>query len=184
MEREAKAKVVASVWGAKFVIFLAVLAVLPQSIWEKRLNSTVSSVGRGEGACLHWELNQLWPYKDMLFVRQWSDAGPAERVRCCLLYIAESKKQGSKRFNCITKKSHLAYLVTLCTAMCITNVWKRGSITRKWVSSKQLGRCFHLTVNHIWPILSKSDDISIVILFAAPHSPGPHIYYILCAVFS
>ena len=39
MEREAKAKVVASVWGAKFVQFLAALAVLPLSIWKKRLNS-------------------------------------------------------------------------------------------------------------------------------------------------
>ena len=40
METEAKAKVVASVWGAKFVQFLAVLAVLLRSIWKKRLNST------------------------------------------------------------------------------------------------------------------------------------------------
>ena len=37
MEREAKAKVVASVWGEDFVQFLAALAVLPLSI------STVSS---------------------------------------------------------------------------------------------------------------------------------------------
>ena len=39
METEGKAKVVASVWGAKFVQFLAALAVLPRSIWKKRLNS-------------------------------------------------------------------------------------------------------------------------------------------------
>ena len=32
MEREAKAKVVAFVWGAEFVQFLAALAVLPRSI--------------------------------------------------------------------------------------------------------------------------------------------------------
>ena len=38
-ETEGKAKVVASVWGAEFVQFLAVLAVLPQSIWKKGLNS-------------------------------------------------------------------------------------------------------------------------------------------------
>ena len=42
MEREAKAKVVASVWGAKFVQFLAPLAVLPRSIWKNMMNSTVS----------------------------------------------------------------------------------------------------------------------------------------------
>ena len=43
METEGKAKVVALVWGAKFVQFLAALAVLSRSIWKKRLNSTVSS---------------------------------------------------------------------------------------------------------------------------------------------
>ena len=37
---EAKAKVVESVWEAEFIIqFLAPLAVLPQFIWKKRLNS-------------------------------------------------------------------------------------------------------------------------------------------------
>ena len=39
METEDKAKVVASAWGAKFIQFLAGLAVLPQSIWKKLLNS-------------------------------------------------------------------------------------------------------------------------------------------------
>ena len=43
IEREAKAKVVVSVWGAEFVKFLAVLAVLHDSIWKKRLNSSYSS---------------------------------------------------------------------------------------------------------------------------------------------
>ena len=38
MEREAKAKVVVSVWGADFVHFLAALAVLPQLIWKNRMN--------------------------------------------------------------------------------------------------------------------------------------------------
>ena len=42
MEREAKSKVIASVWGADFVQFLAALAVLPRSIWKNRMNSTVS----------------------------------------------------------------------------------------------------------------------------------------------
>ena len=43
MEREAKAKVVASDWGADFFQFLAALAVLPPSILKNRMNSTVSS---------------------------------------------------------------------------------------------------------------------------------------------
>ena len=43
MEREAKAKVVASLWGSKFVHAPAALAVLPRSIWKKRLDSSYSS---------------------------------------------------------------------------------------------------------------------------------------------
>ena len=43
MEREAKSKVVASAWGAEFIQLLAVLAVLPRSIWKKRFNSSYSS---------------------------------------------------------------------------------------------------------------------------------------------
>ena len=39
IETEGKAKVVASVWGAEFVQFLAALVVLPWSTWKKRLNS-------------------------------------------------------------------------------------------------------------------------------------------------
>ena len=39
---EDKVKVVASVWGAKFVQFLAALAVLPRSIWKNMMNSTFS----------------------------------------------------------------------------------------------------------------------------------------------
>ena len=40
MEREAKAKVVSSVWGAEFIQFLAVLAIFPRSIGKNRMNST------------------------------------------------------------------------------------------------------------------------------------------------
>ena len=43
MGTEAKAKVVASVLGAKFDQFLAALSVLPRSIWKNKTNSTVSS---------------------------------------------------------------------------------------------------------------------------------------------
>ena len=42
IEKEGKAKVVASPWGgggAEFVQFLAALAVLPWSMWKKLLNS-------------------------------------------------------------------------------------------------------------------------------------------------
>ena len=42
IELEDKVKVVAAVWGAKFVEFLAALAVLPLAIWKNRMNSTFS----------------------------------------------------------------------------------------------------------------------------------------------
>ena len=40
METDGKAKVIGSVWRAKFAQFLASLTVLPRSIWKKRLNSS------------------------------------------------------------------------------------------------------------------------------------------------
>ena len=40
---EAKAKIVASVWGAEFIQFLAALAILNRSICKNRINSTYSS---------------------------------------------------------------------------------------------------------------------------------------------
>ena len=43
MEKEEKAKVVASGWGAEFCQFFAALAVLPRSIWYKTYNSSFSS---------------------------------------------------------------------------------------------------------------------------------------------
>ena len=39
IKTEEKAKVVASVWGAEIVQFLAALAVLPRSIWKNWMNS-------------------------------------------------------------------------------------------------------------------------------------------------
>ena len=57
METEAKAKVVASVWGAKFVQFLAALAVLSRLIW----NETVECIlffqmdhGKKASAARNW----------------------------------------------------------------------------------------------------------------------------------
>ena len=43
METEAKAKVVASGWGAEFIQFLAVLAILSRHIGKNSMNSTFSS---------------------------------------------------------------------------------------------------------------------------------------------
>ena len=40
MYTEAKAKVVASIWGAEFIQFLAALDILPQTIWKNGLNSS------------------------------------------------------------------------------------------------------------------------------------------------
>ena len=42
LEDKNKTKVVASVWGAKFVQFLATLTVLPGSIRKNRMNLTFS----------------------------------------------------------------------------------------------------------------------------------------------
>ena len=47
---------------------------------------------------LRWELNQLWPYKDMR-----ASVGKYE-------YNAETPKQGSKRLTSITKTIHFARL--------------------------------------------------------------------------
>ena len=54
MEREAKAKVVASVWGTDFVQFLATLAVLPRSIVKNRMNLTVSFKSTKASAARNW----------------------------------------------------------------------------------------------------------------------------------
>ena len=43
MEKDAKAKVVTSVRGADFVLFLAALTVLLRSVWKNRLNSSYFS---------------------------------------------------------------------------------------------------------------------------------------------
>ena len=46
----------------------------------------------------------------MCTVVEYCNVGPAGRVRCCGKNDANSSKQGSKRFNSITKKIHFAYL--------------------------------------------------------------------------
>ena len=63
METEAKAKVVASVWGAKFVQFLAALSVLPRSIWKNRMNSTISSKSTETKQLARQEIEHMLPPK-------------------------------------------------------------------------------------------------------------------------
>ena len=66
-------------------------------------------MGKGRGATRQCrELNQLWPYKDIFCVRRWSNARPAGRVGI-VKYSGESSKQGSKRFNSITKTIHFVH---------------------------------------------------------------------------
>ena len=55
MEIEAKAKVVASAWGAEFIQCLAALAILPRLIWKNRMTSTFSSkLTKAKGSGLAW----------------------------------------------------------------------------------------------------------------------------------
>ena len=61
MELEDKAKVVVSVWGAECVQFLAALAVLPRSIWKKRMNLTVSSRSTEAKQWTRQEIQQILP---------------------------------------------------------------------------------------------------------------------------
>ena len=63
MGTEAKAKFVASDcdWGAIFVQFFAALAVLPQSIWKKWLNSSYSSKKTKAKQLAQQEIEQIPP---------------------------------------------------------------------------------------------------------------------------
>ena len=63
MELEDKAKVVASVWGAEFVQFLAALAVLPWSTWNKRSNSSYFSKSTEEKQIVRQGIEQILPPK-------------------------------------------------------------------------------------------------------------------------
>ena len=66
MEREEKAKVVASVWGGggkDFVQFLSALAVLPWSIWKNRMNSTFSSKQTKAKELARQRIEQIMPPK-------------------------------------------------------------------------------------------------------------------------
>ena len=65
MEREAKTKVDASVWGAGFVQFFAALDDLPRSVWNKRLNSSNFSKSTEANSQGGKELNQFCPPKKM-----------------------------------------------------------------------------------------------------------------------
>ena len=63
MEREAKAKIVASVLGAEFIQFLAMLAILPPSIWKNRMSLTFSSKST-EAKQLAWQgIEKILPPK-------------------------------------------------------------------------------------------------------------------------
>ena len=66
MEREEKAKVVASVWGGggkDFVQFLSALAVLPWSIWKNMMNSTFSSKQTKAKELARQRIEQIMPPK-------------------------------------------------------------------------------------------------------------------------
>ena len=64
METEGKEKVVASVWRAKLVQFLAALDVLSRTIWKKRLNSSLSFKStEAKQQLARQEIEQIMPPK-------------------------------------------------------------------------------------------------------------------------
>ena len=63
METEDKAKVVASVWEAKFVLIVAALAVLPLLIRKKRLNSSFTFKSTQTKQIMRQEFEQILPPK-------------------------------------------------------------------------------------------------------------------------
>ena len=78
--------------------------------------------GRGP-ARLRWELNQLWPYKDMLCVRQWRPASST---------LPRAQNRGSIRFKSITKTIHYAHLLIFFLSMTYnyqTTLWQETKET-------------------------------------------------------
>ena len=111
MEREDKAKVVTSDWGAEFVQFLAALAVLSRSIWKKRSNSTYSSKKTQAKQLARQGIEQILPPKQ------------TRRPLPCLL--SPSFFYGSRVHDFIQilfKRNSLLHLI-------LANEWTRQKIT-------------------------------------------------------
>ena len=93
--------------GDKSVMFKLQIFMLDVII-DKQYYNTVyldrKMEGRGNTYSLRIE-QTIWPYKDMLCVQRWSDAGSGVGK-----YNAESPKQCSKMFNCIMKTTRFALL--------------------------------------------------------------------------
>ena len=91
MEKEAKAKVVVSVWGAEFFQFLAALAVLSRSIWKNRMYSTLSS--------------KLTKAKLASAARNWiKSAPPNRRDDLCLRFSLHSSSSMERRLKRVRDK--------------------------------------------------------------------------------
>ena len=97
-----------TLWTPHFA-FSTLPSLLHNRVFTNDKYYTKIGKGGGEPTRLRWQLNQLWPCKDMLCVRRCSDAGPAGTIRCWQLQCREHKI-GSKRFNSITKSIHVAQL--------------------------------------------------------------------------
>ena len=73
---------------------------------------------------LRWELNHLWPYKDMLCVLQWSRARPTARVKCWQVQCQRAQNRASKRFNYVTKMIHFADLgILVIFGLWLFTIW-------------------------------------------------------------
>ena len=115
MELEGKAKVIASVWGAEIIQFLATLAVLP---WKKRLNSSYLSTSTKAKRLERQGIEQILPPEQM------------QRPLPCLLilsffYESESLKVTSSIFFIVMIVNMINLTKMIHFAQCLTELQKR-----------------------------------------------------------
>ena len=84
----------------------------------------------------------------MLCVRRWSDAGPWQSGSGVGKYSAEIPKQGSQRFNSVTKPIHFAHLDILF-------VYGKQNIRKTYICFNEIGSMWYKVVEagHILPFL-------------------------------
>ena len=88
-------------------------------VGKQCIGNSVILIPTGGATRLRWELNQLWPYKDMLCVRRWSDARPAGRfIALCWQVQCWEPKTGQQKVQFYYEDDH-----PLCPSRYIINLW-------------------------------------------------------------